>query len=388
MRRLGTILGSCILLGLVACTPAGQDFDSKGTDEPVVPENFSAPPGDDGPLLFPNRSVVKETDTQQVQPPQDAQDNDTAEDVQDTDTSDAVETPDIVPIDLDAENVPGLTCELLLACLDICSYLQNNDEKIDCILNCMQTADEPTQLATNQLLECSEAAECAILDTECHATQCPEQWAACVATGGPEEQDPSKPPLFCGPDNTVVCPDFITSDVEINVEHLLSQATPPLTGGELTSGDFGLEKVEVYSSSMLPGGQLPLTLDFTNNNSSGAVRIQDDAWSFSFTFSIYMQTQLGAVDYSNSGTNGGGCFSNYEGQIIGDILQCYEGTPDDNVPPPEHFPFEVTEDGGFKMLVQIPIEGIKSALEGSAAGGIASSVLVNDLDIVATWKPL
>jgi len=63
-----------------------------------------------------------------------------------------------------------------------------------------------------------------------------------------------------------------------------------------------------------------------------------------------------------------------------DILQCYEGTPSDTEVPTS-FPYEVSG-SDVKLLVRFPVSGIKSALEGSAAGGLASVLLVNDLQVL------
>ena len=64
------------------------------------------------------------------------------------------------------------------------------------------------------------------------------------------------------------------------------------------------------------------------------------------------------------------------------------GAGNEEFTPPIYFPFEMTPEGRLWLLIQIPYEGIKAALAGSPVGGLAANLIVNDLDIVATWKPL
>ena len=77
-----------------------------------------------------------------------------------------------------------------------------------------------------------------------------------------------------------MCPDTPTSPLPVAMQHVKTSLPPDLKGGALLDGSYGLTNIEVFSSSMLAGGALPVNFEFTDNQSRGMVRIEGDSWSF------------------------------------------------------------------------------------------------------------
>jgi hypothetical protein len=199
------------------------------------------------------------------------------------------------------------------------------------------------------------------------------------------EVDPGEVPLTCGEAGGIVCPDPPNSSLAVTVEHIPNSQPPELQGGELQEGSYGLTTVQVYTATMLAGGDLPLTFDFVDFGTKGAVRIEGDAWSFMAELGLEFSSELGGNTFTGI-QEGGGCISIYEGQVIGDILQCFGDNPD-NSDAPTHFPYAVVGQD-VQFMLSFPVTDLKASLEGTAAGGLASVLLVHDLKVLLTLSPL
>jgi len=373
LRSWFLLLLSCAVVSLIcACTgsdkPQFEVGDSQDTSSNGDP--FVGAGGGGGSLAFP-QFVPEDTYTGSGNDLPDVQDGSNG-------VQDVAQDEDAGVAYADASPIEGLSCEQIVACAELCVFLEEA-ESAGCEAQCVGTGNPESQLAGQAVLDCASLEGCSIAELECWQPVCAEEWGECIGGGEIVEVDPTKPPLTCGGTDGVVCPEAPNSSLPVFLEHITNEQPPTLAGGELLDGHYGLTNVQVYSSSMLAGGALPLNFDFEDFGTQGGIRIQGDAWSFFSQLELKFSTELGGNVFTGV-REGGGCISVYEGQVNTDILQCYEGTPSDTEVPTS-FPYEVSG-SDVKLLVRFPVSGIKSALEGSAAGGLASVLLVNDLQVL------
>jgi len=382
------LLSCAVVSSFCACTgsdkpqfEAGDPLDTSPNSDPFVGAG-----GGGGSLSFP-QFIPEDAYTGSGNGLPDAQEGTNGAQDGTNGVQDVAEAEDASPAYADASPIQGLSCEQILACAELCVFLEEA-ERAECEAQCVGTGNLESQLAGQAVLDCASLNGCIIAELECWQSVCAEEWEECTGgSGGSEgdEVDPTKPPLTCGGTDGVVCPEPPSSPLPVSFEHVTDQQPPALVGGELLDGHYGLTNVQVYSSSMLAGGALPLNFDFEDFGTQGGIRIEGDAWSFFSQLELKFSTELGGNVFTGV-REGGGCISVHEGQVFTDILQCYEGTPSESEVPTS-FPYEVSG-SDVKLLVRFPVSGIKSALEGSAAGGLASVLLVNDLQVLITLSLL
>ena len=389
-----------VSVALVGCGSVAPNYDD-GPDVTFTPTFDQGPGGSGGGVAFPSYPYQPDVS----QPEGEGQ----SEDVLESDgtiLADAAIDAENIVIALDTlpgqddvsegegdvveqdTQLPGLSCLQITECYSLCGQSKEGVEKTDCEELCAANGkNDDVKSAAQALLECANTYECDLSDSVCVDGFCPDESKSCDNDGIVEEVDPSQPPEKCGGTDGVVCLEKVISPLQVEFQHVSSGVAPPLSGGELSDGKYGLTLVQLYSASLLFGGSgsLPLEFDFKINDSDGAIHIEQDTWYYFSDINVELAANITAESAAYvSLVEGGGCMSVFEGAIVSDIMQCYDGSnPSDDFS--TNFAYEV--DGAkIRILLNIPNKYILQGLNGlsSTVVLLAETLFVNDLQVMLT----